>query len=270
MIEQDPHGHQDTERFTFDQDPDKGATDKFSITALPGRRGVRVELSRVRLVIILAGLVAVGLIGYAIWLALQPIPDHTDDFRATSISLLTATMAPYSPELTGTVPISGTYPSRTAIPGSAPSSTSAPTSTPTRQSRPALSRTPNSTSSKPTSTPSSALLPAPLLLEPKDGATLLDRTVFRWLWEGPPLRANQAFDLRIWSAPEEQQGSLKRGAISPTQDTQAEVNLRYVPAFQDYGPGDYYWTVVVVEIRSDGSPVLIGEQGEKRRFVYGR
>jgi hypothetical protein len=48
------------------------------------------------------------------------------------------------------------------------------------------------------------------------------------------------------------------------------VNLRYVPAFEDYGPGDYYWTVVVVEIGSDGSPTVIGDWGEKRRFVYGR
>lgn len=269
MIEQDPHGHQETEGFTFTQDPGKDASDKFSITALPGRLGSRVQLSRVRLVIILAGLVAVVLMGYAIWLALQPVPDHTAEFRATSISLLTATMAPFSPVLSTTMPISGTL-SSTAIPGPSPSSTSAPTSTPTRQPQPARSGTPRSTGGKPTSTPISSLLPAPILLEPEDGVTPFDRTVFKWLWEGPPLEANQAFDLRIWSAQEEQRGTLKRGAISPTQDTQAEVNLRYVPAFEDYGPGDYYWTVVVVEIGSDGSPAVIGDWGEKRRFVYGR
>lgn len=107
-------------------------------------------------------------------------------------------------------------------------------------------------------------------MEPEEGTTLFDRTVFRWLWEGPPLEATQAFDLRIWSAEEEQQGAPRRGAISPTQDTQAEVNLRYVPAFQDYGPGDYYWAVVVVEIGPDGSPGVIGDWGEVRKFVYGR
>ena len=270
MIEQDPHGRQETEGFTFPQDPGKEASGKFSITALPGRRGFHVQFSRVQLVIILAGLVAVGLIGYAIWLALQPVPDHSAEFRATSISLLTATMAPYSPAISTTMPISGTLPSGTAIPGSTPPSTSGPTSTPTRQPRPVLSGTPRSTSGKPTSTPTSALLPAPILLEPEGGATLLDRAIFKWLWEGPPLGSNQAFDLRIWSAQEEQRGTLKRGAISPTQDMQVEVNLQYVPAVEDYGPGDYYWTVVVVEISSGGSPAVIGEWGEKRRFVYGR
>lgn len=269
MIEQDPHEHQETEDLAFTQDPGKGTSDKFSITALPGRRGMRVEFSRVRVVIILAGLVAVVLIGYAIWLALQPVPDHSEEFRATSVALLTATMAPYSPELSTTMPITVTA-SHTAIPGSAPLSTAAPTSTPTSRPKPALSGTPRSSSGRPTSTPTSAFLPAPSLLEPENGATLLDRTVFRWLWEGPPLGANQAFDLRIWSAQEEQQDAPKRGAISPTQDTQAEVNLPYVPAFRDYGPGDYYWTVVVVEISSDGSSAVIAEGGEKRRFVYGR
>jgi hypothetical protein len=268
VSEQDPQGHQETEGSTFTQDPDRDAPGKFSITALPGRRGFHVELSRVRLVVIVAGVVAVGLIGYAMWLASQPIPDHSDDLQATSIALLSATAAPSSPELTGTVAVSGTLPARTAIPGATPSST--PTDTPTRQPGPALSRTPSSTSGKPASTPTSALLPAPILLEPKDGETLLDRVVFKWLWEGPPLKAIQAFDLRIWSAQEEERGAIRRGAISPTQGTQAEVDLRYVPAYQDYGPGDYYWTVVVVEIGSDGLPVMIGEWGEKRRFVYRR
>jgi hypothetical protein len=270
VIEQDPQGNHKPEGSTFTQDPDRDASGKFSITALPGRRGFHFELSRVRLVIILAGLVAVGLIGYAIWLAFQPIPDHSDEFRATSIALLTATVAPYSPELTGTMTISGTLPARTAIPGETPSSTPTPTGTPTRQPGPALSRTPSSTSSRPASTPTSAPLPAPILLEPKDGETLLDRAVFNWLWQGPSLKANQAFDLRIWSAQEEQRGAIRRGAISPTQGTQAEVDLRYVPTVQDYGPGDYYWTVLVVEIGSDGSPVVVGEWGEERRFVYRR
>jgi hypothetical protein len=270
VIEQDPQGHQETEGSTFTQDPSRDTSGKFSITALPGRRRFHVELSRVRLVIIFAGLVAAGLIGYAIWLAFQPVPDHSDDLEATRIALLTATMAPYSPALTSTMTISGTLPAWTAIPGATPSSTPTPTGTPTRQPRPALSRTPSSTGGKPASTPTSALLPAPTLLEPKDGETLLDRTVFKWLWEGPPLKADQAFDLRIWSAQEEERGAVRRGAISPMQGTQAEVDLQYVPAYQDYGPGDYYWTVVVVEIGSDGSSVMIGEWGEKRRFVYRR
>lgn len=263
MIEQDPRAQQE-EDWTLAQDPGKDASDKFTITALPGRRGFQIRFSPIRLVIIVAGLVATGLIGYAIWLALQPVPDNTAEFRATSISLLTATMAPYDAELLTRTALSGTVPSNTALPGPSPSSTSAPTSTPTGKPGPR----PTSTRAGPTSTPTVVLLPAPILLEPEEGATPLDRTVFKWRWEGPPLEENQAFDLRIWSVQEEQRGALRRGAIAPTQDTQAEVNLRYAPAFQDYGPGDYYWSVVVVKIGPDGSPTVIGKWGGPRRFVY--
>jgi hypothetical protein len=82
------------------------------------------------------------------------------------------------------------------------------------------------------------------------------------------LEENQAFDLRIWSAQEEQAGDPRRGAVIPTQELYAEVDLQFVPAIQDYGAGDYYWTVVVVQTRANDSARVIGEWGESRRFVF--
>jgi hypothetical protein len=92
---------------------------------------------------------------------------------------------------------------------------------------------------------------------------------FSWQWSGPPLGEDHAFDLRIWSEQEEQNGHPKRGAVAPTQDLEVDVDLEYVPAVMDYGPGNYYWTVVVVQIGSDDSPRVVGTWGEIRKFTYG-
>jgi chitodextrinase len=107
------------------------------------------------------------------------------------------------------------------------------------------------------------------LLAPSDGAQLFGQQRFIWQWDGPSLGGNQAFDLRIWSQQEQQAGRPRRGAVPPTQDTEAEVDLQFVPAIKDYGAGDYYWTVVVVETASGGSPRVVGTWGEERRFSYG-
>lgn len=92
--------------------------------------------------------------------------------------------------------------------------------------------------------------------------------VFEWAWDGPPLKENQAFDLRIWSVQEEQSGSPRRGVVPATKDTQATVFMPAVPAILDYGPGDYFWTVVVVELTADGSALVVGDWGQLRRLVY--
>ena len=46
------------------------------------------------------------------------------------------------------------------------------------------------------------------------------------------------------------------------------MDLPFVPAIQDFGPGDYFWTVVVVEVRSGASPAVISEWGKAQQFVY--
>lgn len=110
--------------------------------------------------------------------------------------------------------------------------------------------------------------PAPALLEPADGVELSGMQRFTWQWNGPSLGEDHAFDLRIWSFREEQEGQPRRGAVAATQDTEIEVALSHVPAIEDYGPGDYYWTAVVVKVGAGGSSQVVGEWGEKRRFTY--
>jgi chitodextrinase len=164
----------------------------------------------------------------------------------------------------------------TTAPTLEPSATPTPTQTRTLTPTPTPTATPTPTSSAtPTATPTplapepTVTYPAPTLLAPSAGAQLFGRQRFAWQWDGPPLGANQAFDLRIWSLQEQQAGRPRRGAVPPTQDTEAEVVLQFVPAIRDYGVGDYYWTVVLVETVSDGSPRVVGTWDEERGFSYG-
>jgi hypothetical protein len=190
------------------------------------------------------------LFAVALWLALQPAP-------MPSLGLPTLRVPRPTPSVLA---------EHTPTVGPTPSASSTVQPSPTRTLVPTVTRRPTATPIVPTPVPQ--LYPAPRLLEPIDGATLPERTLFRWQWNGPALGEGQAFELRIWSAQEEQSGSSRRGAVAPTQDTQTEVALSYVPAIQDYGPGDYFWTVVAVELRTDGPARLVSAWGESRRFVY--
>jgi hypothetical protein len=229
---------------------------RFDIAALPGRRASYTRFEIIRMVLIVLGIMAVLLFVVAEWLAFQPGPDTTASIRSTSISLLSATPDPYTPIASSVTPTSKSAPTRTRR----------PTATATRTLVPTVTRRPEPSATPANVTPTP--LPAPELVTPHDGATPTHRTVFRWFWNGPPLEENQAFDLRIWSAQEEQAGDPRRGAVIPTQELYAEVDLQFVPAIQDYGAGDYYWTVVVVQTRANDSARVIGEWGESRRFVF--
>jgi len=229
---------------------------RFAITTLPGRRRSPGRYRLIKVALALVGVLTLGIIAYAEWLALRPVPDTTAAFRATASELLTATLAPYSP---------GVSAEGLTL---TPPPTVTPTPQPTRTPVPLVTRTPRAKPTAASLPPTPTAGPVPRLLEPADGATPVDRAVFRWEWIGPPLAEKLAFDLRIWSAQEEQAGRPRRGAVAPIRETQVEVDLRYVPAIQEYGPGDYYWTVVVVEFSADGSLKVVGQWGEAWRFVY--
>ena len=236
--------------------PGKPSAQRFNVEALPGKRASYSLFETLRVVIVLLGLLAAGLFGTAEWLALRPPTYPTPVLATARVRPITVTPiptpgGPVTPTLEISLPVTITatpLPSRTATP--APRRTTAP--------RP--------TATVPTATPSS--LPAPGLLEPAAGATIGNIVTFRWQWTGPSLQPNQAFDLRIWSAQEEQQGLSPRGAVAPVRTTETSVNLPFAPAIQDYGPGDYYWTVFVVEMSVDGSSRVVSQWGERRRFVY--
>jgi hypothetical protein len=226
------------------------APGRFDIRAVRGRRAVFTRRELLIRALAILGVVTIGLWAYAQWLAFGPLTG-----RRTPTGAPLASPTPGSIRMATTAPATlkpiEPIPTRTATPSQAPSPT-------------AVARA--SATSRPTETPTP--LPAPTLLLPEDGATPFQQVTFEWLWEGQPLSESQAFDLRIWSAQEQERGAARRGAIAPTKAKHVSVNLAFVPAILDFGPGDYYWTVVVVEARIGASPAVVSEWGEPWRFVY--
>ncbi|HSR30828.1 MAG TPA: hypothetical protein VLY63_09710 [Anaerolineae bacterium] len=223
---------------------------------MPGKRASYTRFEVLRTVLISLGALALILFAIAEFLAMQPLPTAPLGLPTVRVTRPTATADPSA------LALLTNQPTRT----SAPTDTATAIPSPTRTLVPTVTRRPKPTPTVPTATPTP--ISAPTLLEPVQGETVLDKTIFRWQWDGRPLAENMAFDLRIWSTQEEQAGGPKRGAVSPTNDTAVEVELPFVPAVQDYGPGEYYWTVVVVELISGAPAKQISNWGERRGFVY--
>ena len=239
-------------------------------------------LGTLALLSFIAALLVAGMIygGWFLWqrveagpvaaatLTVTPGPTATDTPTLPATDTPTGTLTPTATD-TPTVQPTDTL---TVQPTDTPTlaATEVPTETPTATPPPAVATdtsTPSASPKSPTPTPA-ATYPAPTSLAPADGEELSGTRRFMWQWSGPPLAQGLAFDLRIWSQQEEQNGWPRRGAAAPTRDTYADVNLPYVPAIAEYGSGDYYWAVVVVELGADGPPKVVGAWGEKRRFVY--
>jgi hypothetical protein len=187
-------------------------------------------------------------------------PTPTDTLTRTPAD--TPTPAPTDtpiPIPTTPIPI----PTDTLTPTPADTSTAIPSNTPIPTSpTPTPTDTPTPT---PTDTPT--LTERPNLLQPEWGETLTGRYTFRWHWDGPPLKENQAFQLLIWSEQEHKTGAPRRGAAAPTRDTELMVVLQFVPAIRDYGSGNYYWTVALVQELPDGTLTRLAVQ-YPRKFVY--
>ena len=234
-----------------------GLARRFEIIAAPGRRALQGRMGIVRNILLVLAAVTIAIVAYAQWLAFQPNPNPAATLAALNRERYESAFATPTPQPTVPSPTVTLPPTDTPTPKPTNTLVPLPTRRPTR-SRP--------TATKPIATP--APLSAPLLVAPGDGITAFDRMVFEWTWDGPPLKENQAFDLRIWSVQEEEKGSPRRGVIPPTEETRVEVSLPAVPAIAEYGPGEYLWTVVIVEIGADGSPRVAGTWGESRRLVY--
>jgi hypothetical protein len=210
-----------------------------------------------RTILLVLAVVTIGIVAYAQWLAFQPSPYPAATLEALNQEGFERAFASRTPLPTVLTPTVTLPPTETPTPKPTNTLVPLPTGRPTK-SRP--------TATEPAASPTS--LPAPRLVAPDDGITSSDTMVFEWAWDGPALQENQAFDLRIWSAQEEEKGAPRRGVIPPTTDTRVEVSLPAVPAITDYGPGDYFWTVVIVKVGADGSPTVAGAWGESRRLVY--
>ena len=230
---------------------------RFDIIAAPGRRALQGRMGVFRTILLVLAVVTVGIVAYAQWLAFQPSPYAAATLEAQNRQGFEEAFATSTPEPTEPTPTMTPLPTSTPPPKPTNTLVPLPTGRPTK-SRP--------TATKPVAPPTP--LPAPRLVAPDDGITSSSTMVFEWAWDGPELLENQAFDLRIWSAQEDEKGSPRRGVIPPTTDTRAEVSLPAAPAIADYGPGTYFWTVVIVKVGADGSPTIAGAWGESRRLEY--
>jgi hypothetical protein len=87
--------------------------------------------------------------------------------------------------------------------------------------------------------------PEATLIEPTPGAPLRGEVTFRWSYPGRLPRYKQ-FQVLIW-----QEGDAQHnGAADFTPATEQVINLDNVPQVRDRGPGDYWWSVVVVDTRT--------------------
>jgi serine/threonine protein phosphatase PrpC len=197
-------------------------------------------------------------------------PLATTPLPATGTAPLAEATTPVAietlPALNQTPGATPAEPTATLKPTEPPSSPPPPTSTPTRRS------TVPTATKQPTNPPQQSY-PAPTLVTPEVNASLHGKPRFEWQYNGPPLKPDQAFDVRIWSKQNEWNiaKEQRRGATAPTDKTEAEIELAKAPAIQDYGAGDYYWAVVVVHVPGcypQCSPTIIGEWGEERPFTY--
>lgn len=186
--------------------------------------------------------------------------------RATA----TPTATPSQPTVTSTV-VPTMTPTATPIvtptaSRPAPSPTAAPTWSPTATPTTAPSPAPRSTA--PPAATATRIGPAPVaiaptLIAPADGESTTGPTTFSWTWSGPALQNNQGFEVRIWKA-----GQDHYGAAAPVRDLSLAINVTGAYGVQQGGSGEYFWTVALVQIKSDNSDYQrIGPEAAPRRLV---
>ena len=121
-----------------------------------------------------------------------------------------------------------------------PTRTSAPPPAPTgaeRDSEPAI---PEESPSEGSAGPH---LPPPDLVEPREMAEVQGEVIFAWEYR-PGLDPSQAFQLLIW----------RPGMYEPQpagellREREQAINLDELPRVREAGPGEYLWTVVVVDV----------------------
>lgn len=169
------------------------------------------------------------------------VPTATLEVTGTPVVLVT-TGIPRPTETSSPVPPTATA---TPVPPTATATSVPPTPTP----RPQPTPTPTP---KPTATPVG--YPAPLLLEPANGAQFGGGQVWlRWRWDGQ-LGADEHFDVRVW-----QEGKPHYG-VAWTEKPEHLLNLDAL------GGGGYYWSVAVIRGRDGKWEKDLSPESEARSF----
>lgn len=219
---------------------------------------------------VLLGAVVFGLALALVWFWPQ-IRSLIEPERITIAERPTATLPAPTPEITATdfilqavdgtpdaaaAPPATATPTYTSPPTAAPptftptatataTATSAPTATPTLTPTPRPTNTPAraTPTRRPTAAPAT-IDKAPVLTAPANNLVTNGEVTFAWNWAGPPLAANQGFEIRVW-----REGQPDHyGASSPVSATSATVGLAGSYGVQQGGSGRYFWTVAVVQL----------------------
>ncbi|MGB3221105.1 MAG: hypothetical protein WBD79_27190, partial [Anaerolineae bacterium] len=117
--------------------------------------------------------------------------------------------------------------------------------TPTLTPRPRATNTPvrATPTRRPTAAPAT-IDKAPVLIAPANNLVTNGEVTFAWNWAGPPLAANQGFEIRVW-----REGQPDHyGASSPVTTNSTTVGLAGSYGVQQGGSGRYFWTVAVVQL----------------------
>jgi serine/threonine protein phosphatase PrpC len=229
-------------------------TVKAPVLAAPGK-------SRRRALIL--GLLAVILLGLALgayfgapWL-LEPQSTGTP-----AEGTMTALPTPETSLPAATAATEGATATASSEPG--PTSTLAPQ--PTQTALPPTEETPlapTDTVTVPTatSTPGNSVAP-PTLVEPQEGASVQGTVTFVWDYSLEELDASHAFQVLAWSGDPNEENPP--GAAEFTRALSQAINLDVILPPQG-GPGQYFWTVAVVDA-SSGS--RLSRQAAPRTLVY--
>jgi hypothetical protein len=200
------------------------------------------------------------------------VPTRTPTWPPTATprpATFTPTGAPSSTFTPTEAPLS------TFTPTGAPSATFTPTEAPSATFTPQIAATvtpaPTATARLPTPTftaqpvvlASPTGYPAPILRQPEDGGRAESQATFTWDWPGPPLTADQGFEVRIWK-----EGQPDHyGAAEPVRDTRAVIDMRSAYGVRQGGGGAYFWTVALV--RTAPKYARIGPEAPPRTLNIG-
>jgi glucose/arabinose dehydrogenase len=101
----------------------------------------------------------------------------------------------------------------------------------------------------------------PTLMGPADGATFDNAAGVRlqWTWKRP-LNPDEVFDLRVWRDGQEHNG------ITWTQDSQFNLTAWLL----EQQPGDFGWSVAVMQKQPDGSGKQITDAAPERHFTMSK
>jgi hypothetical protein len=183
-----------------------------------------------------------------------PATSRPPTVEATLLPTATVVLSPQV-TVTPTVTFSPTValsPTVTLVPSETlPATTATPKPTKTRQA-PTATNTP-----RPTATQQ-----PPTLVSPAAGVELQGPVSFQWDYPAGSLSSEYAYQVLIWREGEKEP---HQGAAESTSKLVQSINLDEVPQVKTGGPGNYFWSVVVVR-KIGGKPA--SDPATPRLFIY--